>query len=133
VTDVAPTLAALCRTMEKIHRARDIALVADPDARFRGEKQDLEEMVGNLVDNACKWADSQVRITAAIEQNGRNDPSPVLRIIVDDDGAGLSDSDRATDLAALYGGSLTLGQAPIGGLRADLALPGTVGVTPPAG
>lgn len=156
VTDVAPTLAALCRTMEKIHRARDIALVADPEARFRGEKQDLEEMVGNLVDNACKWADSQVRITAAIEQNGRNDPSPVLRIIVDDDGAGLSDSDRATvaqrgqrldetkpgsglglsivtDLAALYGGSLTLGQAPIGGLRADLALPGTVGVTPPAG
>ncbi|MGA7787858.1 MAG: sensor histidine kinase, partial [Xanthobacteraceae bacterium] len=54
--DVPPVVTALARTMEKLHRARDIAIAVDvPDhARFRGEQQDLEEMVGNLVDNACK-------------------------------------------------------------------------------
>ncbi|MET0969137.1 MAG: ATP-binding protein [Tardiphaga sp.] len=150
VTDVAPTLEALCRTMQKIHRDRAIALDIAPDAiaaKFRGEKQDLEEMAGNLVDNACKWADARVTITVAGERDGPGDPSPRLRITVDDDGRGLSDTDRAqaarrgqrldetkpgsglglsivTDLAALYGGSLTLGQAPIGGLRAELVLPG---------
>ena len=129
VTDVAPAIEALRRTMEKIHRHRGIAISvdADPRAKFRGERQDLEEMAGNLVDNACKWAASQ--------------------IVVDDDGRGLSAAERAqvsrrgqrldeskpgsglglsivVDLAALYGGSLSLGSAPIGGLRAELVLPG---------
>lgn len=147
VTDVEATLQALCRTMEKIHRGCDIDLLVDADARFRGEKQDLEEMVGNLVDNACKWAEHRVTIAARIERTTAGDPSPRLRIVVDDDGRGLSDSERAqvarrgqrldetkpgsglglsivVDLAALYGGSLTLGDAPIGGLRAELLLPG---------
>jgi signal transduction histidine kinase len=150
VTDVTPALEALCRTMQKIHRERDIALEIAPSAaaaKFRGEKQDLEEMAGNLVDNACKWADARVTIAVAVEREGLGDPSPRLCITVDDDGRGLSDTDRAqaarrgqrldetkpgsglglsivTDLAALYGGSLTLGEAPIGGLRAELVLPG---------
>jgi signal transduction histidine kinase len=149
VTDVAPTIQALRRTMEKIHRDRDIAIdvEADSAAKFRGEKQDLEEMAGNLVDNACKWADGRVFIEVLVDRRGALDPAPMLRIIVDDDGRGLSASERAqvsrrgqrldetkpgsglglsivTDLAALYGGSLTLGQAPIGGLRAELVLPG---------
>ena len=104
-------------------------------------------MVGNLVDNACKWADHHVTIAVEVERAGAGDPSPKLRIVVDDDGRGLSDDERAqvarrgqrldetkpgsglglsivVDLAALYGGSLTLGQAPIGGLRAELVLPG---------
>src|SRR4029079_7922482 len=64
VTEVAPAIEALRRTMEKIHRDRGVAIgvEADPQARFRGERQDLEEMVGNLVDNACKWAASRVLI-----------------------------------------------------------------------
>jgi signal transduction histidine kinase len=149
VTDVAPALEGLCRTMEKIHRSRDISidLEADASAKFRGEKQDLEEMAGNLVDNACKWADSHVAIAVQVERAGAADPTPQLRIIVDDDGQGLSDTERGqvarrgqrldetkpgsglglsivVDLAALYGGSLTLGNAPIGGLRAELVLPG---------
>lgn len=147
VTDVTPALEALCRTMEKIHRNCDIDLKADARAKFRGEKQDLEEMVGNLVDNACKWAEHHVTIAVEVERVGAGDPSPKLRIVVDDDGRGLSDDERArvarrgqrldetkpgsglglsivVDLAALYGGSLTLGQAPIGGLRAELVLPG---------
>ena len=59
VTEVAPVIEALRRTMEKIHRDRGIMIdvEADASAKFRGERQDIEEMVGNLVDNACKWAE----------------------------------------------------------------------------
>jgi signal transduction histidine kinase len=149
VTEVAPAIEALRRTMEKIHRGRGILIevVADPQARFRGEKQDLEEMVGNLVDNACKWAASRVFIEVEAERPVEPGAGPLLRIIVDDDGRGLSPAERAqvarrgqrldeskpgsglglsivVDLAGLYGGSLSLGSAPIGGLRAELVLPG---------
>src|SRR3954454_2992454 len=64
VTEVAPVVTALARSMEKIHRDRGIAIdiEATPAPKFRGEKQDLEEMIGNLVDNACKWAQSRVAI-----------------------------------------------------------------------
>ena len=149
VTEVAPALEALQRTMEKIHRDRGIVIEvkADPKAKFRGERQDLEEMAGNLVDNACKWASSRVFIDALVERPAEAGAAPTLRILVDDDGRGLSAAERAkvsrrgqrldeskpgsglglsivTDLAALYGGSLALGSAPIGGLRAELVLPG---------
>ncbi len=149
VTEVAPAIEALQRTMEKIHRDRGIAIEvkADPKARFRGERQDLEEMAGNLVDNACKWAASRVFIEVLAEPPPKIGATPMFRIIVDDDGRGLSEAERAqvsrrgqrldeskpgsglglsivVDLAALYGGSLSLGSAPIGGLRADLLLPG---------
>ncbi|MBV8925908.1 MAG: sensor histidine kinase [Bradyrhizobium sp.] len=149
VTEVAPALEALQRTMEKIHRDRGIVIEikADPKAKFRGERQDLEEMAGNLVDNACKWASSRVFVDALVERPTEPGASPTLRILVDDDGQGLSAAERAqvsrrgqrldeskpgsglglsivTDLAALYGGSLALGSAPIGGLRAELVLPG---------
>jgi signal transduction histidine kinase len=152
VTEIAPVIEALRRTMEKIHRDRGIVIEveADASAKFRGERQDVEEMVGNLVDNACKWAEQRVFIEALVERAGMRagaEGEPTLRIIVDDDGRGLSPDERATvsrrgarldeskpgsglglsiviDLAALYGGSLTLGTAPIGGLRAELVLPG---------
>src|ERR1700754_3590421 len=149
VTEVASAIEALRRTMEKIHRDRDIAITvqADPRAKFRGERQDLEEMVGNLVDNACKWAASQVLIEVLVEQPAEPGGGHRLRILVDDDGRGLSEAERAkvarrgqrldeskpgsglglsivVDLAGLYGGSLALGSAPIGGLRAELVLPG---------
>jgi signal transduction histidine kinase len=148
VTEVAPVLEALRRTMEKIHRSRDLVIdvKADPHARFRGERQDLEEMAGNLVDNACKWAASRVFVEVSVERTPEPGAPSMLRIIVDDDGRGLSADERAkvsrrgqrldeskpgsglglsivVDLAALYGGSLSLGNAPIGGLRAELSLP----------
>ncbi len=86
---------ALARTMEKIHHDRGIAIEvhADEAARFRGERQDLEEMIGNLVDNACKWASSRVAIEVACE---RPDPAGAarVRIVVDDDGRGLSPAER---------------------------------------
>ena len=148
LTDVPPVVTALARTMEKLYRERDIAIAIDaPEhARFRGEQQDLEEMIGNLVDNGCKWAQSRVAIEVVADQPADAE-KPRVRIIVDDDGPGLSPSEReqvatrgqrldetkpgsglglsiVVELAALYGGVLTLGTAPIGGLRAELALPG---------
>jgi signal transduction histidine kinase len=147
--DVPPVVTALARTMEKLHHARDIAIDIDvPEhARFRGEQQDLEEMIGNLVDNGCKWALSRVAIEVTAEPAATNDAKPRVRIIVDDDGPGLAPAERdrvaqrgqrldetkpgsglglsiVVELAGLYGGVLTLGTAPIGGLRAELALPG---------
>jgi len=149
VTDVVPVVAALARTMEKIHRNRDLAIdVSAPQhARFRGEQQDLEEMVGNLVDNACKWAQSRVLVQVLPERAPSVGEIPRVRIVVDDDGPGLSPGEReqasrrgqrldetkpgsglglsiVTDLSSLYGGGLTLGTAPLGGLRAELVLPG---------
>ena len=148
VTEVAPALEALRRTMEKIHRDRCIEIAVDsaPGAKFRGERQDLEEMAGNLVDNACKWAASRVFIEVRVKPPVTPEAGPMLHLIVDDDGRGLSAAERAqvsrrgqrldeskpgsglglsivVDLAALYGGSLVLGNAPIGGLRAELVLP----------
>jgi signal transduction histidine kinase len=148
IAEVGPVVDALRRTMEKIHRERGVAIevAAGSKAKFRGERQDLEEMIGNLVDNACKWAASRVFIEVLVEQPTEPGATPMLRIIVDDDGRGLSEKERAQvsrrgqrldeskpgsglglsiviDLAALYGGSLTLGRAPIGGLRAELRLP----------
>src|ERR1700681_1885246 len=97
VTEVAPAIEALRRTMEKIHRGRGIAIdvKADAQARFRGERQDLEEMAGNLVDNACKWAASRVFIEVLVEPPAEPGAGPRLRIIVDDDGRGLSAGERA--------------------------------------
>ena len=146
VTDVAPVIDALGRTMEKIHRGIDIEIDAAAGVRFRGERQDFEEMVGNLVDNACKWARGRVAIGVTAEAAGTPDQGRVLRICVDDDGPGLSPAERepaarrgarldeskpgsglglsiVADLAALYGGRFTLGGAPTGGLRAELVLP----------
>src|SRR4029077_12885117 len=70
VTDVVPVITGLARTMEKIHHDRGVAIEvhAEAEARFRGERPDLEEMVGNLVDNACKWASSGVTIEVVRER-----------------------------------------------------------------
>jgi len=148
VTDVRKVVTALARSMEKIHHHRNIAIDVDAleGLRFRGERQDLEEMVGNLVDNACKWAQSRVAIEVLSQRPDPNDDRRIVHILVDDDGPGLSPQQReqvarrgrrldetkpgsglglsiVVELASLYGGGLTLGTAPIGGLRAELLLP----------
>jgi signal transduction histidine kinase len=147
ITDVRAVVTSLARTMEKLHHDRGIAIdiEAATEARFPGERQDLEEMVGNLVDNACKWARSRVAIEVVAEP-AEVRQRPTIRIIVDDDGVGLTPAQReqvarrgqrldetkpgsglglsiVVDLAALYGGRFSLGAAPIGGLRAELVLP----------
>ena len=149
LVDIPPVVTALARTMEKLYRTRDIAIdvTLPKSARFRGEQQDLEEMIGNLVDNSCKWAQSRVAIEVLADGPTAADGKSRVRVIVDDDGPGLSPAEReqvarrgqrldetkpgsglglsiVIELASLYGGVLTLGTAPIGGLRAELALPG---------
>jgi signal transduction histidine kinase len=145
-TDVVPVVQAITRTMEKTHYGKDLAIELDvpAEARFRGERQDLEEMVGNLVDNAFKWASARVAIEVGLEQ--AEPARQIVRIVVDDDGPGLTPAQReqvarrgrrldetkpgsglglsiVVELAGLYGGALNLGTAPIGGLRAELVLP----------
>lgn len=148
VVDVADVVARLARAMEKINRDRGLAIAAEAPAGvgFRGEKHDLEEMVGNLVDNACKWAERRVTVTVAPEPAESRADRAFFVIDIDDDGPGLSQAERETvgrrgkrldetkpgtglglsivmELAGLYGGKLTLTEAPLGGLRASLRLP----------
>ncbi|GAB6841492.1 signal transduction histidine kinase [Methylorubrum rhodinum] len=145
-TEVEPALAGLVRTFGKIYRDKDIAyeVHVPPGLRFRGEKQDFEEMIGNLVDNASKWAQGRVSISAA--PVGADD-YPHLIVAVEDDGPGLPEEDRAAvlkrgrrldetkpgsglglsivaDLAALYRGRFRLEAAGLGGLRAVIEVPG---------
>src|SRR3954468_11562043 len=95
VTEVAPVVTALARSMEKIHRDRGIAIDIDAprETRFLGERQDLEEMVGNLVDNACKWAQSRVAVEV-LSARADTQAGNTLRVVVDDDGPGLTASQR---------------------------------------
>jgi signal transduction histidine kinase len=141
-TEVAHVLEDLARVLRRIHAERNITVetATSPRLFFRGERQDLEEMTGNLIDNACKWAKSQVAVNAARMQGA------MLQIIVGDDGQGLSPEELAQvgergerldenvpgsglglaivrDVAKLYGGSLSLGRSPLGGLEARLVLP----------
>lgn len=144
-TDIKPVLDALLRTFPKIYPGRHIACEAEAGLRFLGERQDLEEMIGNLLDNACKWAREQVVLAVASETA----PAGRVNIIIhiDDDGPGLPEVSRAvamergrrldeskpgsglglsivSDLATAYRGTFALDAAPLGGLRATLRLPG---------
>jgi signal transduction histidine kinase len=145
VTEAAPSLDALIRTFSKISQGRGITGSHSVPAgiRFRGEKQDFEEMLGNLLDNAFKWADATVEVSLAPS----SDVGPErIALLIDDDGPGLPNEAMAdvlkrgrrldetipgsglglsivADLAKLYGGGLSLQKSPLGGLRARLVLP----------
>ena len=148
VTPIEPTAQSLVRAVERIHGEKGIALTLaiQPGAKFQGEKQDLEEMLGNLLDNACKWGKSRVYLTATIETVPASSQRKQIRISVEDDGPGLSAEQRAkigkrglrldetkpgsglglsivSDLAASYRGRLTLDASEHGGLKAVLNLP----------
>ncbi len=148
-TPVAPALSALLRTFTKLYEARGIQFAARaPDSLwFSGEPQDFDEMVGNLLDNAGKWARERVGVEAILVANETGDGRRALRLWIDDDGPGLAAELReaatqrgrrldvtkpgsglglsiVADLAAAYGGSLRLTDSPSGGLRAELWLPG---------
>lgn len=140
-TQVSAVVQDLARVIERIHAARGVRIEAecDGDIYFRGERQDLEEMLGNLIDNGCKWAKGRVRV-ACIKTAGR------LVLTVEDDGPGLSAEQRTQvgargerldetvpgsglglaivrDISKLYGGFFALDASPLGGLLARLELP----------
>ncbi|MCB1475500.1 MAG: sensor histidine kinase [Rhodobiaceae bacterium] len=145
--EVAPIIAGLERAMRKIHADRNLNLTVDIPfgLRFRGDARDLEEMSGNLIDNACKWAAGKVSVRA---EAGGIDPRTTFVLIVEDDGPGIAPGQRdeavqrgrrldeqtpgtglglsiVADLAEAYEGGLELGDSPLGGLRAALTLPAT--------
>jgi signal transduction histidine kinase len=143
-TQVSAVLDDLSRVIARIHAARGIVIDAESpdDIYFRGERQDLEEMLGNLIDNGCKWAKSRVRVRCE-KTAGR------LVLTVEDDGPGLSAEQRAQvgergerldetvpgsglglaivrDISKLYGGFFALDQSSLGGVLARLDLPAIV-------
>ncbi|QDZ09648.1 sensor histidine kinase [Devosia ginsengisoli] len=135
----------LTRVMRKIHPDCTIAFQR-PDASlpwFRGDEADLEEMAGNLLDNACKWSNGQVGVRLDAE---RSETGTMLLIRIDDNGPGLSEEDAQKalrrgvrldektpgsglgldiikELVDVYGGSLALKRSALGGLLAELRLP----------
>lgn len=140
-TAVGPVVRSIVEVLNRVHAAKEIAFEVDIPAAmaFPGDREDLEEMMGNLIENACKWTRGRIRITG-------QDGNP-LAIIVEDDGPGIADDGAAlvlargtrldetkagsglglaivADLAAIYGGSINLERSPLGGLKAVLALRG---------
>ena len=147
-TDVKPVLGGLIRTFTKIYRDRDLTFEEHVPAglRFRGERQDLEDLIGNLIDNAGKWATTRVEVVGRLNEDPASASPTGIVITVDDDGPGLPPEARdlamrrgrrldeskpgsglglsiVVDLASAYGGSLVLSESPLGGLRATLQLP----------
>jgi len=143
---VAESAHGIARTLERLHTRRGllIEMSVPEEHAIRGQREDLDEMLGNLLDNACKWARTRVAI-ASTDGSGR------IVITVDDDGPGLAESMRevvlqrgvradeaapgtgfglaiVSDLSALYGGSIALEASPLGGLRARLQLPAATAV-----
>ncbi|WP_304914693.1 sensor histidine kinase [Hydrogenophaga sp.] len=143
-TPLAPVAAGLARVMQRVYAARalQIDVTGVPEAlAFAGEEQDLQEMLGNLLDNACKWARTTVRVSAKVNEDE-------LCVEVEDDGPGLDEAARdavlargvrmdeavpgsglglaiVNELAQLYGGRLQLCSSSLDGLRATLTLPKT--------
>jgi signal transduction histidine kinase len=139
-TPVAESIEGLARTMARVHAARPVTIDRDidPAHTVRVERQDLDEMLGNLLDNACKWAATRVRISSRVEGDR-------VGISVEDDGPGVPVDQRdavlkrgvradeaapgsglglaiADDLARLYGGTIELDASALGGLKATLTL-----------
>lgn len=144
-SDATHVMLRLTRVMQKLNPRVTIAMVR-PDASlpwFRGDEGDLEEMAGNLLDNACKWAKSSIGVTVIAERSGQ---TANLLIKIDDDGPGLTEEeavkvlrrgvrldektpgsglglDIVKELVDVYGGSLQLKRSVLGGLLAELRLP----------
>lgn len=138
---VLASVEGLSRTLLRLHadRGLEIVLKVSAEHSVRAQREDLDEMLGNLLDNACKWAKARVVVESS-QTDG------VILITVDDDGLGIEPSLRVSvlqrgvradeaspgsglglaivrDLVELYGGSISLEASPAGGLRARLQLP----------
>jgi signal transduction histidine kinase len=150
VTEVRPVGESIVRALERIYRDKQLtySLECASGTRFQGERQDLEEMLGNLLDNASKWARSRVSLEASTHSgpHGNGASGDWLEIRVEDDGPGLTAEELAepiargrrldetkpgsglghsivADLAYCYSGKFELARSDLGGLSARLTLP----------
>ena len=143
ITDLDDVLQGLMRTLPRIYTGKALSFNHDgeKDLQFRGARRDLEEMIGNLLDNAAKWSAANVQIRSDISNEDAQ-----LIITIEDDGPGMSQDDYETalkrgarldeatpgsglglaivnELAEAYKGSLALGRSDLGGLKVTLILP----------
>jgi signal transduction histidine kinase len=144
--EVRPVLDDITRMLQRLHARDGVEIRLNwepgPEPVFRGERQDLEDMVGNLIENACKYGGGEVHVAVGARDG-------LVRVRVEDDGPGLSPDARVAalkrgvrldeqsrpghglglamvvDLARLYKGDLELGESLLGGLEAVLTLPAT--------
>lgn len=149
VVEVLPIAQELRRALLKAHGRKDFAieLAIPAELQFMGDRDDLTEALGNLMDNACKWCRERVRVSGVLRDGvgaGQR-----LQLAVEDDGPGIAVADRervlqrgaradehtpghglglamVRDMAAQYGGRLALEESPLGGCRVALGLPGRV-------
>jgi two-component system sensor histidine kinase PhoQ len=145
--DVGPVASELRTALLKVYARKDLSieLSVAPGSQFVGDRGDLIELLGNLLDNACKWCRSLVRLTVTVDGNAG--PRERLSIVVEDDGPGISEENRARvlqrgvradekvpgyglglamvhDTVDLYGGALVIDASALGGARFSLRLPG---------
>jgi signal transduction histidine kinase len=148
VAEVGPVLNALARTLTRIYQDKGVIINVDcePGLKFRGEQQDLEEMAGNLLDNACKWAKSRIDAEARLLKSESTLIRIWLEIAISDDGPGLAADKRpealkrgrrldetkpgsglglsiVAETAGMYNGGVRLEDSALGGLKATLRLP----------
>jgi len=151
--DLAPIVTELRVALLKVYGNKDLLFenAAAADAQFIGDRNDLTELLGNLLDNACKWAKSRVRIAAEIDP--RSTSRTALIVVIEDDGPGIAEADRARvlergarideatpghglglsmvhDTVALYGGTMRIDSSAFGGARFELKLPGRTVTAP---
>jgi two-component system sensor histidine kinase PhoQ len=139
---VRPAVERMIKALSKVYADKqiDTRIEVDPALRFRGDEADLLEMLGNVLDNACKWCSTQVRVSATL--NGTR-----LSLSVEDDGPGIAEADAqrvqergvradqsvpgqgiglavTRDIVEAYDGEITIGSSELGGAAVTLVLPG---------
>ncbi|GLQ17959.1 ATPase [Maritalea porphyrae] len=143
-TDVVAAVSRIVSVMNKLHRDKHAKLIVEDGfaVSFLGDAEDFDELAGNIIDNAMKWASTRVEVHIT-------KPSPsLLQIVVEDDGAGLSEQEKravfqrgrrldeqvqgsglglgiVSELISVYGGEIELGTAKLGGLQVKMQLPAT--------
>lgn len=140
VTEVGPLAEQLIRSLRKVYRDRPLEIGAEitPEARFFGDRADLLELLGNLLDNACKYGRSRVQLRARVLREAA--PRPGLLLEVEDDGPGIPQEAvaralgrgqrldtslpgqglglaMAREIVAVYGGALRIEAGTLGGAR----------------
>ncbi|RWU18190.1 ATP-binding protein [Pseudomonas alkylphenolica] len=142
--DCDAELPGLLGTLSMIHgEGLTLSQQVPPGLLLPWDREDLLELLGNLLDNACKWADSEVRLS--IEDHPER-----YRLLIDDDGPGIPVSEReqvlergtrldeqieghglglgiVRDIVEAWSGQMTLQESPLGGLRVCIELPRKVG------